>query len=71
VTRQEIPNNTPAQVREYVQLALDLVAELDPPQDLREQVFAQACALYSGKQIVMVQPQPIDLGALRGNGHRL
>lgn len=62
--RQEIPNNTPEQVREYLNAALDIVDELDVADDLREAVFLKAAELIAGKQIVMVQPQPVDLGAL-------
>jgi hypothetical protein len=69
--RQEIPNNTDLQVEEYVAKALILVQELDPDQDLRASVFEQACALYASKQIVMTQPQPIDLAMLRDNGRRV
>jgi hypothetical protein len=65
VTRQEIPNNTPEQVRDYLLQALQLVEEIEPPTDLREAVFAQAAQLISGKQVVLMQPQPVDLGALR------
>lgn len=68
--RQEIPNNTPAQVREYVREALAIVEEIAPPGELREAVFAGALNLVSGKQIVMMQPQPMDLSALKlGNRH--
>ena len=70
--RQEIPNNTPEQVRAYIAAALALVDELEPPDDLREAVFTAAAGMISGKQIVMIQPQPVDFGALpnlRGN-HR-
>jgi hypothetical protein len=63
--RQEIPNNTDEQVRDYLHVALALVAELDPPQDLRPAVFEAAFAAVSGKQIVMSQPQPVDLRGLR------
>lgn len=62
--RQEIPNNTREQVVEYLRVALEVTDEIDPPADLREATFVAATNLVSGKQIVMVQPQPIDLGAL-------
>lgn len=65
--RREIPNNTDAQVEEYVCKALSLVSELDPDPRLLASVFEQACALYASKQILMTQPQPMDLSALRGN----
>jgi hypothetical protein len=57
--RQEIPNNTPEQVEEYVCKALSLVSELDPDPRLLASVFEKACDLYASKQIVMTQPQPI------------
>jgi hypothetical protein len=62
--KREIMNNTDAQVSEYLTAALLLVAELDPPGDLREAVFNQAVGLYSGKQIVVEQIQPNGLSSL-------
>lgn len=62
--RQEIPNNSPEQVHEYVTDALALVEAIDPPADLREAVFTVAANLYSGKQIIVAQPQPVDLSGL-------
>jgi hypothetical protein len=69
--RQESPNNTPEQVEAYIVAAIALVAELQPPTDLRAAVFEQACQLYSGKQIMLMQPQPVNLGGLdlSGRGH--
>lgn len=61
--RQEIPNNTPEQVREYLREALAVVTELEPPEDLREAVFTQAAQMVAGKQILMQQQAGIpDLG---------
>jgi hypothetical protein len=65
VQRSEQPNNTDLQVEEYVTKALLLVSELDPDGDLRAVVFEQACALYAGKQIVMTQPETLNLANLR------
>jgi hypothetical protein len=62
--RQEIPNNTLEQVKLYVQDALTLTDTLEPPDDLRAAVFTAAVNLISGKQIVMQQPQPVDLRGL-------
>jgi hypothetical protein len=62
--RQEQPNNTPEQVREYLRDALAVLDEIDPPAELREAVFTQAVSLISGKQIVFMQPQALDLSAL-------
>jgi hypothetical protein len=65
--RQEIPNNTPEQVEEYVCKALSLVSELDPDPRLLASVFEKACDLYASKQIVMTQPQQVDLNSLLPN----
>jgi hypothetical protein len=62
--RQELPNNTIEQVKQYVQDALTLTDTLEPPDDLRAAVFTAAVNLISGKQIVMAQPQPMDLRGL-------
>jgi hypothetical protein len=64
IQRQEIPNNTPDQVFAYVNAALALVDQIEPPDDLRAPVFEKACDLFAGKQVLMVQPQSVDLGAL-------
>jgi hypothetical protein len=64
IQRQEIPNNTPEQVLAYVNAALSLVEHIEPPDDLRAPVFEKACDLFASKQVLMVQPQPVDLGAL-------
>jgi hypothetical protein len=71
VQRQEIPNNTDDQVEEYVTKALNLVRDLDPAPDLRAAVFEAAVGLYSGKQILVSEPQPVDLSGIREwNGMR-
>ena len=57
LNKHEVPNNTPEQARGYLTAALNLVVELDPPSDLREQLFVQACAMLSGKQILVEQMQ--------------
>jgi hypothetical protein len=59
VQRQEIPNNTPEQVEDYICSALNLVETLDPPSEFRVAVFEQAVALFASKQVVMMQPQPL------------
>ncbi len=66
--KHEIPHNTPEQVRGYLTDALNLVAELDPPSDLRGITLSKAVDLISAKQIVMeqVQMQPPLLDVLRG-----
>jgi len=62
--RTEVPNNTPEQARDYLVRALELVEDVAPPEDLRAAVFEAAFAAVSGKQILMAQPQPLDLGNL-------
>jgi hypothetical protein len=62
--RQELPNNTYEQVKLYVSDALTLTETIAPPDDLRAAVFTAAVNLISGKQIVMQQPQPVDLRGL-------
>jgi hypothetical protein len=56
----EHPHNSDEQVREYLQAALALIADLDPPDDLRGVAFAKAVDLFSAKQIVFEQ-QPSAL----------
>ncbi len=62
--RQEIPNNTPEQVRAYIEAAITLVDVIEPPAELREQVFVAAVNLIASKQIALTQPQPLPLGML-------
>jgi len=56
---RESRHNSDEQVREYVEKALALVAELDPPDDLRGRVFDQACTFYAAKSITLEQVQPL------------
>jgi hypothetical protein len=63
MVRQELPNNTPEQVDAYLRAALQLVDDINPPGDLREAVFTAGVNLIAGKQILMAEPQPINLGA--------
>jgi len=53
--KHEYPHNEPAQVRAYIEDALDLVAELDPPEDLRVAAFTKACDLLASKQVILEQ----------------
>jgi hypothetical protein len=64
----EYPNNTPEQVRAYLQGAADIVGDLDIPPDLSGIAFAKAADLLSGKQIVLEQ---VGLGMAipQGNQH--
>lgn len=69
VAMVERPNNTPEQVREYLHAALELVAELEPPDDLRVALFTKAVELTAGKTM---SAQPLAAGAdgVRLLGHR-
>lgn len=62
--RQEIPNNTPEQVRDYLVRTLEIIEELEVPYGLRPAAFEAAFSAISGKQILLAQPQPIDLANL-------
>jgi hypothetical protein len=53
--QSEYHNNTPEQVREYLQQAADITAELDVAPDLVGIAFSKAADLLSGKQIVLEQ----------------
>lgn len=66
----EIPHNTLEQSREYLELALRIVADLDPPEDLRQICFAKAIDLVAAKTLQVAQPPPIgvpNLGVDRMN----
>lgn len=67
VTKTEVPHNTPEQVREYLQAALELVDELAVPDDLRAAALAAAVTLLSVKQVFFEQVPSgiVDLGASR------
>lgn len=60
-------HNTPAQVREYIAGALEIVDELELHDELRVPAFVKACDLLAGKQITFEQVMPagVDLAALR------
>jgi hypothetical protein len=55
VQRKEYPHNTPEQVRDYLLEALTIVAEIDPPGDLRGLAFSKAVDLVSAKQVTFEQ----------------
>lgn len=61
--RTETYHSTPEQVREYLRDALAIVAELDPPDDLRAPVFTAAVNLGSAKTIAVEAVAPAT-GAL-------
>jgi hypothetical protein len=64
----EYPNNTPEQVREYLQGAADAVEAVNIPPGLIPVAFEKAIDLLAGKQIVLEQ---VGLGMAipRGNEH--
>lgn len=62
--------NTPEQVRTYLLAALDLVNELDAPDDLRPVMFRAAFDGLSGKHVGLVQEPTIQLDSILTNGRR-
>lgn len=69
--RIELPNNTPEQVREYVTQAKELADELAPEGTAAwSAVFRAAFDGFSGKQIMLEQPQAVDLSSILNNGRR-
>lgn len=56
--RVEHPHNTPEQIVDYLRSALELVAELNPPDDLRVAAFTKAADLFSSKHVTMEQVVP-------------
>jgi hypothetical protein len=64
----EYPNNTPEQVREYLQGAADAVESVNIPPDLIPVAFEKAIDLLSGKQIVLEQVG-IGMAIPQGNQH--
>lgn len=67
ITKTEVPHNTREQAVDVLRAAIALVDELEPPDDLRAAVFAQAAQLLAAKQVFYEQtPMGVaDLGALR------
>jgi hypothetical protein len=55
----EHPHNSDEQVRDYLQAALALVDELEPPDDLRVVCFVKAAELLASKQIFYEQAAPL------------
>jgi len=69
--RVELPNNTPEQVREYVTAARDLADELAPEgTQAWAAIFRAAYDGFAGKQIMVEQPQAMDLSSILNNGRR-
>lgn len=63
-------NNTDEQVREYIEKALALVGELEIADDLRLEVFRQACTFYASKSVTgeVAMPAGVDLRQMMGRG---
>jgi hypothetical protein len=55
VQKREYQHNTLEQVRDYLLEALTIVAEIDPPGDLRGLAFSKAVDLVSAKQVIFEQ----------------
>jgi len=69
--RVEMPNNTPEQVREYVTQAMKLADELEKERpEMWCAIFRAAYDGYSGKQLLLEQPQAMDLSSILNNGRR-
>lgn len=56
---RETPHNTPEQVREYLEGALAIIADLELEDDLRVPAFMKAVDLLSAKQIFYEQAGPL------------
>lgn len=67
--RQDVPHFTPEQVIKVLEEALAVVDVVKPPQRLEVATFEAAARMLSGKEIMIVQPQPIDLSALTRGPH--
>jgi len=67
VRRTEHQHNTPEQVKQYLEQALAIVAELELADDLRVPAFEKAVDLCAGKQITFEQVVPggVDLAHVR------
>jgi len=68
--RQEVPNNTPEQVHGYLMATLTMLEDVAVPDDLRAVAFTAIFGAFSGKQVLLVQPQPVSLPGLHGLGKR-
>ena len=64
--RIEHQHNTPEQVKQYLETALAIVAEIEVSDDLRRPCFEKAVDLVAGKQITFEQyvPGGVDLRAI-------
>lgn len=56
-------HNEPEQVEAYLRGGLALLAELEPPADLREAVFTKAVDLLSAKSLQVAPPAALAVPA--------
>lgn len=59
--KTESDHHSPEQVRQYLDTALRLTAEMDVPDDLRVAFFTQAVGLVSAKQLFFEQVGAVPL----------
>lgn len=62
--RHEVVHNTPEQVAGYLDEALRIVAQIEPPEDLRAIAYGKAVDLLAAKNITIEQPAPLGLGGM-------
>jgi len=67
--RTEHHHNTAEQIRGYLAAALEVVAELEVPDDLRIAAFTKAVDLAASKSVTVEQVAPIgnSLGLMPGH----
>lgn len=62
--RQDVKHNTREEVVDAVLETVSILDECEIEGAERVALLPSALGLVAGKQIVMTQPQPVDLGAL-------
>jgi hypothetical protein len=67
--RQEIPHNTPEQIKGYLDEAYRIVAESPLPEELHAVVLPEIIRLVASKQIVMEQATMAPMMAIPGQRH--
>lgn len=70
ITKHEVANNSPEQVKDYLRDAISLADELTEGGAEWVAVFTKSVDLLSGKQIIMEQTPTLPLGNILGNGRR-
>lgn len=65
--RTELRNYTDDQILDTLMFGLAQVEIIDPPDDLRAEVFRQACSMHQAKQVIM-QQGPALLDGIQGRG---